>query len=139
MATRAVVVGAATGLASFGGFVLLNVVAGDLSSDCGLPEPVDFAPLLAVPFLFWIAGFLAGRGLRRGRLAAWLALGALLSFGWSLLALVLTQRLGDGGPVLPGTPCGYRWWDAVLVLIGCALLAAAAATLSRPHVDNAKR
>lgn len=96
------------------GFVGLAIATAGADTHCGLPEAAVFVPILALPFLFWGAGMVAGRGLR-ARLAAWLAIGALLSWVWFVLGTNL------GGPTIP-IGCGdFRWAQPAVILIGCGV------------------
>lgn len=112
--SRAILVGASTGLVTSIGFVGLVFAVAPADTHCGLPEPAIFVPILALPALFWGAGMVAGGGLRRGRLAAWLTLGALLSWVWFVVGTSL------GGPTIP-IGCGdFHWAQSAVILVGCA-------------------
>lgn len=125
MPSRAIVVGASTALVTSAGFVGLVFAFAGADTHCGLPEPAAFAPLVAVPVLFWASGMVAGGGLRRGVLAASLAVGGALCWLWLTLGTVV------GGPAIPIGCRDYRWGQPAALLVGCAVTGWLAGLLSK--------
>lgn len=123
------VVAASTGVVTPAGFVVLVYAkSGGEYDTCGLMEPSEFLPILMLPVLYWVAGMLAApRGLRRGVLAGWLGLGALLSWAWFLVGAIML-----GGPSIPTGCRDYPVGIVAALLVGCAATGWLAARLSVP-------